>query len=95
VSGRPAPPTSSLVAWWPGGLVAAVGAAAEVVLDQGVAEQPSLDRLGVAVQTAAGGQEHASRDIAGVAAVAAILAVQAALPGHGCCSSARTARSSS
>src|SRR4029450_2778918 len=52
-----------------GGLVAAVGATAEVVLDQGVAEQPGLDGLGVAVQAAAGGQDHASRDIAGVAAV--------------------------
>src|SRR4029453_14727696 len=60
-SGRPAPPTSSLVA--------AAGAAAGGVFDQGVAEQPGLDGLGVAVQAAAGGQDHASRDIAGVAAV--------------------------
>jgi hypothetical protein len=36
----------------PGAGLAAVDAAAEVVLDQGVAEQPGLDGLGVAVQAA-------------------------------------------
>jgi hypothetical protein len=39
--------------------LAAVGAAAEVVLDQGVAEQPALDRLRVATQAAAGDKDHA------------------------------------
>jgi hypothetical protein len=56
MSGWPAPPTSQLGR----GLIAA-GAAAEVVLDQGVAEQPGLDGLGVAVQATAGGQDHAGR----------------------------------
>src|SRR6266508_3927680 len=64
-----------------GGL-AAVDAGAQVVLDQGVAEQPRLDGLRVAVQAAAGRQDRVGGDVAAVAAGAAVLAVRAAVAGH-------------
>jgi hypothetical protein len=68
---------------------------AEVVFDEVVADQPGLDRLRVAPQAAAARQDHAGWDVAAMAAVVAVLAVQTADPGHGVSSSARTARSSS
>jgi hypothetical protein len=88
--GLAGPPTNSLVASpWES------TQGPRSTLTQGVAEQPGLDRLGLAVQAATRGQDHPGRDLAAVVAVAAVLAVQAAQPAHGVPSSPRASRSSS